>query len=50
MKLFKKKSRSVHSSKKNAKKVGMFSSIKTKLITGFLICIIPIFFVGIISI
>lgn len=47
MKLFKKKPKSVYSS--DAKKVGIFSSIKTKLITGFLICIIPIFLVGIIS-
>lgn len=47
MKLFKKKPKSVYFS--DAKKVGIFSSIKTKLITGFLICIIPIFLVGIIS-
>lgn len=48
MKLFKRKSQSGQSSK-NIKTVGIFSSIKTKLITGFVICIIPIFLVGIIS-
>lgn len=51
MKFLKRKPQSVHSpsKKSNVKKVGMFSSIKTKLITGFLICIIPIVLVGVIS-
>ena len=55
MKLSAKRPKSTHSSSKKApkkdkvKKSGVFSSIKTKLIACFIICIIPTLLVGIIS-
>jgi len=51
MKLFKKKSKSVQSfsGKEKVKKVGGFSSLKIKLLIGFIVCIIPILILGTIS-